>query len=75
MKNKVSIAKLQGSDGAKVLCYGLINRKKQRCQWSVDKCVMLKVWDKYVNWLKLVIINSRLKVEEVNLDFRSEQSE
>lgn len=55
MKNKVSIAKLQGSDGAKVLCYGLINRKKQRCQWSVDKCVMLKVWDKYVNWLKLVI--------------------
>lgn len=52
-----------------------INRKKQRCQWSVDKCVMLKVWDKYVNWLKLVIINSWLKVEEVNLDFRSEQSE
>lgn len=36
---------------------------------------MLKVWDKYVNWLKLVIINSWLKVEEVNLDFRSEQSE
>lgn len=23
VKNKVSIAKLQGSDGAKVLCYGL----------------------------------------------------
>lgn len=40
-----------------------------------NKCVMLKVWDKYVNWLKLVIINSWLKVEEVNLDFRSEQSE
>lgn len=36
---------------------------------------MLKVWDKYVNWLKLVIINFWLKVEEVNLDFRSEQSE
>lgn len=65
----MSIAKLQGSDGAKVLCYGLINRKKQRCQWSVDKCVMLKVWDKYVNWLKLVIINSWLKVERSKFRF------